>query len=813
MSSKNIPDAPFVGQNPGHVANMIEALEARRQAGAGSSKKRGGGSFKKFAFQIAHSRLGIEVNSWKLSDWDYKLANLPTYARGLFTTFNSSQLPEIAVRGYDKFFNINEVSETSWESIKAQTEGPYELTLKENGCIIFISGLEDGSILVCSKHSTGPGADMKASHSTIGEHHLRKQLEKIGLTTEDLARELRARNATAVCELCDDDFEEHVLKYGPEQAGLYLHGINLNLPEFMTYPSALVQEFATKWNFKKTDMLIMHDIEKVREYLDNMAESGAYEGRDIEGFVIRCKKSPAVGAPYADWFFKYKFEEPYLMYRQWREYTKTLIAGNKPRITKHKTITEKYLFYVKKRMAKDPTLAENYLKNHGIIALRDDFLASESLKGSDAANIDGDDKSKETFPEVNKDVVITAIATIGCGKTTIGLALVKLFGWGHIQNDNISGSKRPPRFVAALKEDLKKTPVVFADRNNAQRHERKQLITDMRLSMDEPTLVALNFKHSEESIEDIRKLTQERVLKRGDNHQTIQAATDAAKFLGVMNSFLNRYEALDPDRAPDAGFDYVIDLDPLAGSRVNLGIVVKTLHEIYPTLVPKMPCEETLDSAMRYALEYKPEFRHNIPNRGNKASPGKGQQQTPKAEKQKKPNLEYMAINVSKSTLDSTLQKTFSRHDVSSEHTKLYNYLREANRIQSSFHVTLLHRAGAKEHPELWQKYKGLFEKNYKASGEASILGTSKVLLERVVFNDKIMAIVVRLHDPTRTWVCTNRVAHITVGTYDNNTKPRESNDLLAQWLEGGTSETIKEIILEDKPEIEGVVMGMSGRF
>ena len=57
----------------------------------------------------------------------------------------------------DKFFNTNEVRETAWDFIQERTKGPYELSLKENGCIIFISSLEDGTLLVCSKHSTGDG--------------------------------------------------------------------------------------------------------------------------------------------------------------------------------------------------------------------------------------------------------------------------------------------------------------------------------------------------------------------------------------------------------------------------------------------------------------------------------------------------------------------------------------------------------------------------------------------------------------------------------------------------------------------------------
>ena len=48
------------------------------------------------------------------------------------------------------------------------------------------------------------------------------------------------------------------------------------------------------------------------------------------------------------------------------------------------------------------------------------------------------------------------------------------------------------------------------------------------------------------------------------------------------------------------------------------------------------------------------------------------------------------------------------------------------------------------------------------------------------------MAIVVRIVDEENKLECVNRVAHITVGTRDNSVKPKESNDLLAKWLEEG---------------------------
>ena len=77
---------------------------------------------------------------------------------------------------------------------------------------------------------------------------------------------------------------------------------------------------------------------------------------------------------YQDWFFKYKFEEPYLMYRQWREATKALIAGRQFKLRKHTKITEEYLLYVRKRLSVDRNLGRAYMQNHGIIKLRNDFL-------------------------------------------------------------------------------------------------------------------------------------------------------------------------------------------------------------------------------------------------------------------------------------------------------------------------------------------------------------------------------------------------------------------------------------------------------
>ena len=576
-----------------------------------------------------------------MQDWDYKKANLPTYARGLFTTQNSKGQPEIVVRGYDKFFNHGEVRKTEWENVEKNTRGPYELSVKENGCIIFIAGMEDGSLIVCSKHSTGDRADVDVSHAVAGERWVEKHLAAVGRTKADLARELRKMNATAVAELCDDAFEEHVLAYNPEQAGLYLHGINRNLPEFVTYSGHLVDKFADQWGFKKTMYTMEDDIKEVKRFLDGVAESGAYNGRDTEGFVIRCQARETKDSPWEDWFFKYKFDEPYLMYRQWRECTKAVIRGHYPKIRKHKKVTEDYLLYARRRLAADPKIGKLYNQNHGIIALRDDFLAS---RGSTGADIIREELESGEGGAVTKNVVLVPVATIGCGKTTVAIALTKLFGWGHFQNDNIQGPKnRAPRFAQAVVNELAGHPVVIADRNNHQKREREQLIKDVSQIVPSATFVALHYVHDRTQYGRIRQATQERVLTRGDNHQTIQAGSKSQdEIIGIMEGFLHRFQPVDTERAPDSDFDLVIDLDVTASSRDNLETIVSRLNSEYPKLFGEMPTAADLDDAIEAALnDYKPDGKQDLSGTfGKRKDSRAGQPEVGQRPREKQPRFQ-----------------------------------------------------------------------------------------------------------------------------------------------------------------------------
>ena len=788
-------DRPYAAQDPHEISNLIKCLEACTKKGPG---KKNGVHGKRATFDIVGLN-GVTVDSWRFQDWDYKRRDLPTYARGLFTYKRKDGTPEIVCRGYDKFFNQGEVHETKLENVEKQTRGPYELSVKENGCIIFIGGLEGDHLLVCSKHSTGDRGDTDVSHAKAGERWVDKHLQGIGKTRADLARELRKRNVTAVAELCDDSFEEHVLAYDEKTAGLYLHGVNLNLPEFSTYPGELVQRFADEWNFKCAEYLLKEDLSSMQDFLQECAETGSYNGRDTEGFVIRCqRRDHGTQDNYQDWFYKFKFEEPYLMYRQWRECTKAVIAGRPPKFKKHKQITEQYLLFARRQLAKDPKLRKAYMQNHGIIALRDSFLKERGVKGSDI--IRQEEAEGASSNEVTKNLVLVPIASIGCGKTTVAVALAKLFGWAHVQNDNITGTKgRPKQFANLICNTLAGHPAIVADRNNHQKRERQQIFDDVLAVIPDATFVALHYVHDPKSemLPSIRQVTQERVLSRGDNHQTIQAGTKSREeIIGIMEGFLSRFEPVNTSSKPDVAFDEIIDLDVAVDSRTNLETAVKALHSAYPKLVPGLPSQGDLDAAIESALsDYKPDIKHDLSFKSKKAKQNKqanGTEQSLQngsASTTGKPRpLEFFCVRLPTVGVLSTLNELFD--SIPADKAIFYRQLGHSRRIQPTFHVTLIHRASRDTNPKSWDHLMYLYSNAISESKSENQLpdptiGKCRVHLERIVWDGRVMCIVARLLDEG--WETVNAVAHVTVGTAAQEIKPKESNDLLQKWLEKGS--------------------------
>ncbi|KAI9491100.1 RNA ligase-domain-containing protein [Zychaea mexicana] len=315
--------------------------------------------------------------SWTMREQIYKKKNngLSTQARGLFTTTVGSQ-HVVAVRGYDKFFNVLEVESTQWPDLMSKTRGPYEVTAKENGCIIFITALSKTKLVVTSKHSLPDPQDDPTAHGGVGYRWMIKHLESVSKTEADLASWIYDKKLTLVAELCDDQFEEHVLAYNEKESGLYLHGINYNTTLLHTLPSATVQQVAEHFGFHRTEFVKLETMEQVRKLSDEIEETGEFQGRPIEGVVIRCKRDEK------DFFFKIK-NDHYLLFREYREITKALLdvdkdtnqvsvkADVKPRCEYEKSIY--YVSWVRERIVDHPEWFQDYKKNKGIIDVRERF--------------------------------------------------------------------------------------------------------------------------------------------------------------------------------------------------------------------------------------------------------------------------------------------------------------------------------------------------------------------------------------------------------------------------------------------------------
>lgn len=334
--------------------------------------------------------------------------------------------------------------------------------------------------------------------------------------------------------------------------GLHLHGLNKNTRAFATAPPAAVLAFAKEFGFIETALLTLNTVEEVKKFTNDVGETGTWRGEAVEGFVVRCKVaassdpsstrvastsknaqwnpnseslSPPPYPPGSDFFFKIKFDEPYLMYRAWREITKIILTHHAltparklekplsiPKARLARAENKVYKEWVQGEIERVPGDFEGFQKGHGIIEIRERFLkyleteeGKKRLEKEGGATKIGDINAeaaagtsteaveRESVPKDGK-VVIVPIAVPGCGtcssrwnlgrgricglcsqyfvlsafyhlgKTAVAVGLVHLFGFAHTQSDDVKGKKTSPTFQRNITELLKKNDVVIADR-------------------------------------------------------------------------------------------------------------------------------------------------------------------------------------------------------------------------------------------------------------------------------------------------------------------------------------------------------------
>lgn len=116
------------------------------------------------------------------------------------------------------------------------------------------------------------------------------------------------------------------MAYSAEETGLHLHGINLNTRYLNTLPPADVTTIAKEYGFIATEYLTFETLDQVKTFTDECAKTGTWKNKNIEGFVVRCHHQDSSLEKSNMFLFKVKFEEPYLRWRKWREYTRKMIS-------------------------------------------------------------------------------------------------------------------------------------------------------------------------------------------------------------------------------------------------------------------------------------------------------------------------------------------------------------------------------------------------------------------------------------------------------------------------------------------------------
>ncbi|KAF9226083.1 hypothetical protein BS17DRAFT_776626 [Gyrodon lividus] len=731
----------------------------------------------------------INIHSWKMNEFKYYdvPSPFPTLARGLFTRElkkgESGDDPryQIVARGYDKFFNIGEVPWTDWSSLEAHTGPNYTLSVKSNGCIIFIAPISSSKLIVTSKHALGGINGVRETHSQAGHRWLQTHLAAKGKTEEGLAAALWEKNWTAVAELCDDNFEEHVLAYPPEKSGLHLHGINENCKELHTLPTEIIHLFAEEWGFLKTETKTLDTIQEVKAFTDEIAKTGKWNGDALEGFVVRTHIiDPKPGSasldkrpPYStgsSFFFKVKFDEPYMMYRDWREVTKALLStkgslndAKLPKSKMKRKETQIYLKWVKNEIQTNRDAFKGYAHGKGIIAVRERFLAWLNTEG---------DTDPDSVPEVQNSkefgkTIILPVAIPGCGKTAVAVALAYLFPFGHTQSDDVQGKKAASVFIKNVINLLKNHDVVIADKNN-HRQEHREALREAIASMNPPVrLLALNWALDQPPAT-IHRICGDRVFARGDRHQTLRADTAGKSHEDVIWQFLRHAEEL-ADNEVDASIEMHV------GETLEAA-VARAVDGCVNILGLERPSQERINEAVEISRGYEPK---------RKAT-----------EKKKAPPLpRYFGI-LPELNIEETIGAQIEQaEDVPVDGKAFWRALVSDQRVANRPHITLVHVANLPAAGELWELCTVL-------SGMSTPPFFS-FNLGHLIWNDRVMTVTVEdfdlveepgddadLGQERHEFISklpeeVRSALHITVGTLDSSVPPFEAKGLVEEWRKG----------------------------
>lgn len=136
--------------------------------------------------------------------WD----TITTKARGLFV---NTKTKKIVARSYDKFFNFEELPESSLHTILTTYKGVLTGYEKMDGYLALLGYDDESDELIYTSKSVISGYELKDYYNYAD--HFKYIINGLFKNKDELKLYLKDLNATLVFEVCDSDFDPHIIKY------------------------------------------------------------------------------------------------------------------------------------------------------------------------------------------------------------------------------------------------------------------------------------------------------------------------------------------------------------------------------------------------------------------------------------------------------------------------------------------------------------------------------------------------------------------------------------------------------------------------
>jgi predicted kinase/predicted phosphodiesterase len=248
-------------------------------------------------------------------------------ARGLFISNITS---EIVIRSYNKFFNYEELPETTLPELQKNLQFPLRVWLKENGYLGLMGYDSLSDKLIFASKST-----LDSSFALWFEEQVRKLLDADQI--QELTHLLKTTNTTLVFEVIEPVLDPHIVEYSTPKIVL-LDAIKRQF-EFQAMDYAFLETVHKKFGFEIKQLTVdIPDFETLESYLEQWSSLDyTYNGQHIEGFVIQDSNN-----------YHFKIKLPFYIF--WKQMRQVLDSYNK---NPHKQFNaQKYL---------DPILAKKFI--------------------------------------------------------------------------------------------------------------------------------------------------------------------------------------------------------------------------------------------------------------------------------------------------------------------------------------------------------------------------------------------------------------------------------------------------------------------